>query len=62
MVIKRRRFKQIQPLEVRLAEEAERLRELAQSLPLGRLRDRVERKALQMETAYEVTDLLRSHG
>ena len=62
MVIKRRRFKQIQPLEVRLAEEVKCLHELAQSLPRGRLRDRVEQKALQMETAYEVTELLRSPG
>ena len=39
---KRRRFKQTKPLEVRLAEEAARLREQAQLLPRGRLRDQVE--------------------
>jgi hypothetical protein len=59
---KRRRFKQTKPLEVRLAEEAARLREQAQLLPRGRLRDQVEKKAIQIEAAYEVTELLRSPG
>jgi hypothetical protein len=59
---KRRRFKQTQPLEVRLAAEAKRLREQAQMLPRGRLRDAVERKAIQVEAAYEVSELLRSPG
>jgi hypothetical protein len=62
MVIKRRRFKQSKPLEVRLAEEATRLREQARTLPRGPLRDQVERKAVQIEAAYEVTELLRSPG
>jgi hypothetical protein len=52
---KRRRFKQTKTLEVRLAEEAMRLREQAQLLPCGRLRDQVEEKAIQIEAAYEVT-------
>jgi hypothetical protein len=59
---KRRHFKQTKPLEVRLAEEAARLREQAQLLPRGRLRDQVEKKAIQIEAAYEVTELLRSPG
>jgi len=59
---KRRRFKQTQPLEARLAAEAKRLREQAQMLPHGRLRDAVERKAIQVEAAYEVSELLRSPG
>jgi hypothetical protein len=59
---KRRRFKQTQPLEARLAEEAKRLREQAQMLPRGRLRDAVERKAIQVEAAYEVSELLRPPG
>ncbi|MCK1518351.1 hypothetical protein IVB22_38920 [Bradyrhizobium sp. 190] len=59
MVIKRRRFKQTRPLEERLAGEAMRLREQARTLPHGRLRDEVERKAIQVEAAYEVTELLR---
>jgi hypothetical protein len=59
---KRRRFKQTKPLEVRLAEEAVRLRQQAQLLPRGRLRDQVERKAIQIEAAHQVTELLRSPG
>jgi hypothetical protein len=59
---KRRRLKQTQPLEERLAHEAKRLREQAQMLPHGRLRDAVERKAIQIEAAYEVSELLRSPG
>jgi hypothetical protein len=59
---KRRRFKQTKPLEVRLAEEAVRLRQQAQLLPRGRLRDQVERKAVQIEAAHQVTELLRSPG
>jgi len=56
---KRRRFKQTQSLEVRLADEVKRLREQAAMLPRGRLRDEVERKAVQFEAAYEVAELLR---
>ena len=59
MVIKRRRFKQNQPLEGRLAEEAARLRKQANTLPRGHLRDEVERRADQFEAAFEVTELLR---
>jgi hypothetical protein len=59
---KRRRYKQIKPLEVRLAEEAVRLREQARLLPRGRVRDQIEMKAIQIEAAFEVTELLRSPG
>jgi hypothetical protein len=59
---KRRRFKQTKTLEVRLAEEASRLRKQAQLLPDGYLREQVEKKAVQMEAAHEVTELLRSAG
>jgi len=63
MVIKRRRrFKQSQSLEERLAEEATRLREQARNLPPGRLRNAVESKAIQFEAAFEVTEMLRSPG
>ena len=62
MVIKRRRVKQTQSLEVRLAAEVTRLREQAQLLPRGRLRDQVEKKAIQVEAAYELAELLRSPG
>ena len=57
---KRRRVKQIQPLEVRLADEMKRLRQVAQGLPRGSLRDQVEKKARQIEAAHEVVELLRS--
>jgi hypothetical protein len=60
MVTKRRRFKQSRSLEERLALEATRLREHARSLPDGRLRDAVEKKAIQFEAAFEVTEVLRS--
>ena len=43
----RRRFKQTQSLEVRLAEEAKRLREEAKLLPPGAKRDEMIRKARQ---------------
>jgi hypothetical protein len=56
---KRRRFKHTQSLEARLADEVKRLREQAAMLPRGRLRDEVERKAVQFEAAYEVAELLR---
>jgi hypothetical protein len=51
---RRRHFRQIKTLEVRLAEEESRLREQARMLPRGRLRDEVERKAEQFEAACEV--------
>jgi hypothetical protein len=57
---KRRRFKQTLSLEARLADEVKRLREQAAMLPRGRLRDEVERKAVQVEAAYEVAELLQA--
>jgi hypothetical protein len=61
---KRCRFKQTKPLQVRLAEQAIRLREQAQLLPRGRLRDQLKRRLYRskIEVAYEVTELLRSPG
>ena len=56
---KRRRFKQTESLEARLAGEVKRLREQAAMLPRGRLREEVERKAVQFEAACEVAELLR---
>jgi len=55
---KRRRFKQAKTLEVRLADEAKRLHELARLLPRGQLRDEVERKAIRTEAARELTEIL----
>lgn len=60
--MKRRRFKQTLSLEERLAEEAKRLREQAELLPPGTLRDAVERKARQAETGSHVSEWLRSPG
>ena len=59
---KQRRFKQIQSLEHRLAEEAKRLREQAELLPYGGQRDAVEKKARQAETGSHISDWLRSPG
>jgi hypothetical protein len=61
-VQQRRRIKQVQTLEERLAEEAQRLRETAKSLPPGTARDRLLRKARQDETALRVTEWLNSPG
>jgi hypothetical protein len=43
---KRRRFRQTKPREVRLSDEAVRLREQAQLLARRRLRDQIEKKAI----------------
>jgi hypothetical protein len=59
---KRRRFKQTQSLEERLADEAKRMREQAAMLPQGRLRYALERKARQADTASHVSAWLRSPG
>jgi hypothetical protein len=58
----RRRFKQTQSLEERLAEEAERLREEAKLLPPGAVREAVLRKARQAETGSHMSEWLRSAG
>jgi hypothetical protein len=58
----RRRFKQIEPLELRLAEEARRLRAEAESLPPGIERDATNRKARQAETGSHMSAWLRSPG
>jgi hypothetical protein len=49
----RRRFKQIDSLEERLAQEAERLRAEAKKLPPGFQRETLLRKARQAEIARE---------
>jgi hypothetical protein len=58
----RRRFKQIDPLDKRLSEEAERLRKEARGTPPGVERDRLIRLARQAETGARVSDWLRSPG
>jgi hypothetical protein len=59
---KRRRFKQTQSLEQRLADEAARLREQAKLLPPGFVREQVLRKARQAETGSHMSEWLRSPG
>jgi hypothetical protein len=58
----RRRFKQTQSLEERLAEEAKRLREEAKSLPPGAVREALLRRARQAETGSHMTEWLTSPG
>jgi hypothetical protein len=58
----RRRFKQTQSLEERLAGEAKRLREEAKLLPPGVLREALLRKARQAETGSHMSEWLRSPG
>ena len=58
----RRRFKQTSTLEVRLAEQAIRLREKAKLLPPGAAREELLRKARQAETGSHMTEWLRSPG
>ena len=59
---RRRRFKQIESLEARLAQEAKRLREEAKSLPPGAVREEMMRKARQAETGSHMTEWLTSPG
>ncbi|OKO79973.1 hypothetical protein [Bradyrhizobium sp. NAS96.2] len=60
MTKRRRRVRQTEPLEERLAQEANDLREAAKALPLGPRRDALLRKARQDETAAEMTEWLTS--
>jgi hypothetical protein len=58
----RRRFKQTETLEQRLAGEARRLREEARLLPPSPARSEALRKARQAETAANLSDWLRLPG
>ena len=58
----RRLFTQNESLEKRLADEAKSLREEAELLPNGRVRDEVLRKARQAETGSHMSEWLRSPG
>jgi hypothetical protein len=55
-------FNQIEPLEVRLADEAKKLREKAKLLPPGAVRDETIRRARQAETGSRISEWLRSPG
>jgi hypothetical protein len=57
-----RRSKQTVSLEERLAEEARRLREEAELLPYGPVRDAALRKARQAETGSHMSEWLTSPG
>jgi hypothetical protein len=58
----RRRFKQTVSLEIRLSEEAKRLREEAKLLPPGTVREALLRKARQAETGSHMSEWLQSPG
>ncbi|WP_456621270.1 MULTISPECIES: hypothetical protein [unclassified Bradyrhizobium] len=60
--MQRRHFKQTTSLEERLAEQAQRLRQEAKSLPPGIKRERAIRKARQAETGSHISEWLRSPG
>ncbi|TYL69948.1 hypothetical protein [Bradyrhizobium cytisi] len=60
--MQRRRFKQTQSLEERLAQEAQRLREAAKSCPPGTTRDKLLRRARQADTGSHISEWLRSPG
>ena len=60
--MQRRRFKQVDPLEKRLSEDAKRLREKARGTPPGVERDRLIRRARFLETAAHMSEWLSSPG
>ena len=59
---RRRRFKQTETFEQRLAQEAARFRTAAEELPPGTARELLLRRARQAETASHMSDWLRSPG
>jgi hypothetical protein len=50
------------PFEQRLAQKAHRVKERAKSLPHGRERELLSRKARQLETALHINEWLSSPG
>lgn len=56
------RFKQSAPLDQRLSQEAERLRKEAKGTPPGFDREKLIRRARQMETAAHMQEWLTSPG
>jgi hypothetical protein len=60
--MKRRRVKHQASFDERLAAEAQRLKQQAKSLPAGRNREMLLRKARQTETAAHINDWLTSPG
>jgi hypothetical protein len=60
--MQRRRFMQTAPLDQRMTEQAERLRQEAQGTLPGVQRDKLIRQARQLETASHMQDWLTSPG
>jgi hypothetical protein len=58
----RQRFKPIDPLDMRLSAEAERLRKEGRGTPPGVERDRLIRRARLAETASHMSEWLSSKG
>jgi hypothetical protein len=59
---RRHLFKQVDPLDKRLSEEAQRLCKEARGTPPGVERDRLIRRARQAETASHMSEWLSSSG
>jgi hypothetical protein len=60
--MERDRIKDKTPFDVRLADEARRLKEQAKTLPYGLERDALIRRARQAETASQINAWLSSPG
>jgi hypothetical protein len=60
--MQRRHFIYIDSLEVRLANEAAKLRKEARGTPHGRERERLMRRARQAETGSHISEWLSSPG
>ena len=60
--MRRNRFAQTIRLGDRLAAEAERLRQKARTVPAGKERESLLRKARQLETASHINEWLSSPG
>jgi hypothetical protein len=60
--MERKRFKQTQSLNLRLTNEAQRLRKEAQGTPPGVVRERLIRLARQAENAMHINKWLASPG
>jgi hypothetical protein len=60
--MQRRRFKQTAPLELRLEEQAKRLRQEANGTPPGVERETLIRRARQAEAASHISQWISSKG
>jgi hypothetical protein len=60
--MQRHRFKQTAPLELRLEEQAKRLRQEAKGTPPGVEREKLIRRARQAETASHISQWVSSKG